>query len=143
MQPGSAGPGSGAPGSRVTGSAEIYTYESASPLYAMNWSVSAAGRAPSTPHGPTPLKYLALSLAVCDSAQVRKDKRFRLGLGSFREESSNYVEIVTRERGAWAWRMHGAWDAKGSAPHHAWRSPPHPSPTPSPTPHPTRLVCSG
>lgn len=51
-------------------SAEIYTHESQSTVYAMNWS-------------------------------VRKDKRFRLGLASFREEASNYVEIIQldEERG--------------------------------------------
>eukprot|EP00195_Chlamydomonas_chlamydogama_P005387 CAMPEP_0202891988 /NCGR_PEP_ID=MMETSP1392-20130828/1870_1 /ASSEMBLY_ACC=CAM_ASM_000868 /TAXON_ID=225041 /ORGANISM="Chlamydomonas chlamydogama, Strain SAG 11-48b" /LENGTH=330 /DNA_ID=CAMNT_0049575863 /DNA_START=272 /DNA_END=1264 /DNA_ORIENTATION=+ len=44
-------------------SAEIYTYESQSLVYAMNWS-------------------------------VRKDKRFRLAIGSFREECNNTVEII-------------------------------------------------
>ena len=30
-------------------------------------------------------------------SQVRKDKKFRLGVASFREECSNYVEIIQCE----------------------------------------------
>lgn len=44
--------------------AEIYTYEAADPLYAMNWS-------------------------------VRRDKRFRLAVGTFKEDCANYVEVIT------------------------------------------------
>ncbi len=29
-----------------------------------------------------------------ERAQVRKDRNFRLGVGSFREECTNYVEII-------------------------------------------------
>ncbi|GMH39030.1 hypothetical protein BSKO_06928 [Bryopsis sp. KO-2023] len=43
--------------------AEIFTYESSSMLYAMNWS-------------------------------VRQDKDFRLALGSFRENTSNFLEVI-------------------------------------------------
>ncbi|KAK9832065.1 hypothetical protein WJX81_003548 [Elliptochloris bilobata] len=44
--------------------AEIYTYESQNPVYALNWS-------------------------------NRRDKKFRLAVGSFIEEYENYVEIIT------------------------------------------------
>ncbi|MEW5305767.1 MAG: hypothetical protein WDW38_000241 [Sanguina aurantia] len=52
------------------GGGSLYTYTSASPVYAMNWS-------------------------------VRPDKRFRLGVCSFREEANNSVEIIQldEERG--------------------------------------------
>eukprot|EP00983_Pelagomonas_calceolata_P041251 1137994-Pelagomonas_calceolata.AAC.1 len=33
-------------------------------------------------------------------AVVRKDKHFRLGVGSFREECTNYVEIIHRKSAA-------------------------------------------
>ena len=78
--------------------AEIYTYESQNPVYALNWSVSS----------PTKLRLGATLLRACRSClqktshmrhvpvQNRRDKKFRLAVGSFIEEYENYVEIITR-----------------------------------------------
>lgn len=81
--------------------AEIHTYESQSLVYAMNWSVSA--RAAMRACALLPAVGLIVSRSACASrllcwAQVRRDKRFRLAVGSFREElNNNYVEIISRE----------------------------------------------
>lgn len=74
--------------------AEIFTYESPSMVYAMNWSVSNIENC-----------FLSVRMSFAFvSPQVRKDKPFRLGVGSFREESSNFVEIIHCERGASTWQ---------------------------------------
>ena len=74
--------------------AEIYTYESQNPVYALNWSVSSPAR-PNVVHQGTTLRQEANSQGTC-AVQNRRDKKFRLAVGSFIEEYENYVEIITR-----------------------------------------------
>ena len=78
--------------------AEIYTYESQSQVYGMNWSVRASHVASSL------WRFLMLrdrhrrycAQAGGLAAQNRRDKKFRLAVASFNEEYNNYVEIITR-----------------------------------------------
>lgn len=72
--------------------AEIYTYESQNPVYALNWSVSSPTRPGVVVQG-TKLRH---NFTGRRAVQNRRDKKFRLAVGSFIEEYENYVEIITR-----------------------------------------------
>ena len=75
--------------------AEIYTYESQDLVYAMNWSVSTQKMVLDT------CSFRLLRPAAHDLPcfmQNRRDKKFRLAVGSFIEELNNRVEIITCNR---------------------------------------------
>lgn len=73
--------------------AEIYTYESQDLVYAMNWSVSMLASAPAQRCANN-----YLSLTPLEILQNRRDKKFRLAVGSFIEKFDNNVEIITRTK---------------------------------------------
>jgi len=72
--------------------AEIYTYESQDLVYAMNWSVSTQELMLDT----CSFRLLRPAAHGLPSfMQNRRDKKFRLAVGSFIEELNNRVEIIT------------------------------------------------
>lgn len=93
--------------------AEIYTYTFPHQVYSMNWTVRAAlpaaeawctneGLAGASPHHKSARTQLHCT-TICHPlntrlacTQVRKDKKFRLGVGSFIEDYHNRVDIISR-----------------------------------------------
>lgn len=81
--------------------AEIYTHESKDPVYGMNWSVRFPSlrliflKADGPAFGSCACKLFLGVTQLRLFVQNRADKKFRLAVGSFKEEYSNQVEIIT------------------------------------------------